>query len=225
MKEMKAKNYRALAAEKCKPMSGRLALIYFLYTILLLGISGLSFIPPYWTTVIKDPKPHEITLFSLGDIFVSIINFLIAGAFVFSFALIAMKVNKNERCDVEDVFAGFHCFWRAFIVNFVRDFFVALWTLLLIVPGIIKSLSYSMTIYIAIDNPNIGTLDAIDRSKTMMRGYKWKFFCLNISYIGWILLSILTLGILFFWVEPKMQQARYQFYLNLKNKNKTKSKQ
>jgi uncharacterized membrane protein len=95
--------------------------------------------------------------------------------------------------------------------------FASLWSLFLIVPGIIAYLMYSMIFYVLYDNPDIGAIEALNRSKKMMHGYKWKLFCLHFSFIYWILLSILTCGIGFLWLIPYMGVAQANFYENLKD--------
>ncbi len=91
-----------------------------------------------------------------------------------------------------------------------------LWTLLLFIPGIIKGYSYSMTSYVMVDNPELEYNAAIERSMAMMDGYKMKLFLLDLSFIGWALLSILTLGIGLLWLIPYMQQTNAAFYEELK---------
>jgi uncharacterized membrane protein len=74
-----------------------------------------------------------------------------------------------------------------------------------------------MIFYVLYDNPDIGAIEALNRSKKMMHGYKWKLFCLHFSFIYWILLSILTCGIGFLWLIPYMGVAQANFYENLKD--------
>ncbi|MPN61797.1 hypothetical protein SDC9_209541 [bioreactor metagenome] len=90
--------------------------------------------------------------------------------------------------------------------------FVILWSLLLIVPGIIAAIRYSMCFYILADNPDIGIMEALNESKRMMRGNKWKYFCLNLSFIGWGLLCICTVGIGFLWLTPYVETSVIAFY-------------
>jgi uncharacterized membrane protein len=94
--------------------------------------------------------------------------------------------------------------------------FILLWMLLLIIPGIIAALSYSMTFYIIADDETMDAMEAIDKSKAMMDGYKWKYFCLALRFVGWALLCILTLGIGFFWLMPYMQVTNAKFYEDVK---------
>lgn len=99
------------------------------------------------------------------------------------------------------------------ILIFVFEF---LWSLLLIIPGIIKSYAYSMTYYIMMDDPSISANDAITKSRAMMRGHKEKLFRLDLSFIGWYLLGMLCFGIGILWVAPYLQMARAEFYEELK---------
>jgi uncharacterized membrane protein len=87
--------------------------------------------------------------------------------------------------------------------------------LLLIIPGIMAGLSYSQTFYILSEDPSIGAMDAIRKSKEMMYGNRWKLFCLGLRFIGWLLLCILTLGIGFIWLAPYMAVSMAKFYDDL----------
>ena len=90
-----------------------------------------------------------------------------------------------------------------------------LWSLLFIIPGIVKSYSYAMTPYILLDRPELSATDAIKESEKMMNGHKMELFILDLSFIGWILLSMLTCGILVLYVEPYMMATKSAFYLEL----------
>lgn len=87
-----------------------------------------------------------------------------------------------------------------------------LWSLLLIIPGIIAAYSYSMAPFILIDNPDIGVSEAIRRSKEIMRGHKFDYFALQLSFIGWAILACLTFGIGFLWLIPYIQLTSIEFY-------------
>lgn len=91
-----------------------------------------------------------------------------------------------------------------------------LWTLLFIIPGIVKSFAYAMTPYIIAEDPEMRAIDAIHLSQDMMRGHKFDYFYLALSFIGWIILSFFTLGIGLLWVVPYMQTAMAAFYLDVK---------
>jgi uncharacterized membrane protein len=125
---------------------------------------------------------------------------------------------RREPADLGLAFSGFKMFGKCFLTFLLVNVFVFLWMLLLIIPGVIKSLSYSMTWFILADNPGIDPMQAIDRSIAMMDGRKWKLFCLSFRFIGWAVLAILTLGIGFLWLAPYMQTAVAHFYDDVKRR-------
>jgi uncharacterized membrane protein len=90
--------------------------------------------------------------------------------------------------------------------------FIFLWSVLLLIPGLIKSISYSQTYFLLKDHPEYTVMEAITESKQRMKGFKWKFFLLNLSFIGWGLLCLITLGIGFLWLIPYMSSSRATFY-------------
>jgi uncharacterized membrane protein len=103
-----------------------------------------------------------------------------------------------------------------FVATLLVMLYTFLWSLLFIIPGIIKSYSYAMTSYILLDRPELSATDALKESEKMMDGHKMDLFILDLSFIGWILLTALTCGILTFYVEPYMMATRAAFYLELK---------
>lgn len=106
-------------------------------------------------------------------------------------------------------------YWKNMLGMFLMSLFIFLWMLLLIVPGIIKAYAYAMTPYILVDNPELGPNEARLKSIEMMRGHKGKLFGLELSFIGWFLLCILSLGIGFIWLAPYYQTTHAAFYHNL----------
>ena len=98
------------------------------------------------------------------------------------------------------------------------ELFIFLWSLLFVIPGIIKALSYGMTQYILADCPDVKARDALKLSMRMMHGHKGELFVLGLSFIGWILLTVLTLGILeIFYTGPYMYSTFAQYYLEIKD--------
>ena len=98
---------------------------------------------------------------------------------------------------------------------FLMELFVCLWTLLLIIPGIIKALAYSMTPFILVENPELSAYDAIKLSEKMMTGHKWDLFILYLSFIGWFILACFTFGIGFLWLTPYVEMSVCEFYEDL----------
>ena len=119
-------------------------------------------------------------------------------------------VNLNSEANVKEVAFGFdHNYKNVIGVMFYRDLYTFLWTLLFIIPGIVKSYEYRMIPYIMAEHPEMTKEQAFALSKQMMSGQKWKTFVLDLSFIGWEILSVCTLGILsIFYVEP------YRFMTN-----------
>lgn len=95
--------------------------------------------------------------------------------------------------------------------------YIFLWTLLLIIPGIIKSYSYALTPYILVEHPEMSANEAIEESMRLMDGHKFDLFYLQLSFIGWAILSILSLGLGFFWLIPYQMAAQAAFYRDIKN--------
>ena len=113
--------------------------------------------------------------------------------------------------------AGFQNYWHNFGTLLLRDLYLILWFLLLVVPGLIKAYSYSMVPYILAEHPELSAKEVITRSREMMDGNKWQAFLLDLSFIGWILLGALTLGLVFvFWTGPYMESTHAALYLKLK---------
>ena len=143
-------------------------------------------------------------------------SLIISGPFALGLAQFSLGISRGEEVKIEQIFGGFKRFETSLAGYLLVFIFTLLWTLLLIIPGIIASISYALTFYIIADNPNIGAMDAIDQSKKMMYGYKWKYFRLCLRFVGWALLCILTLGIGFFWLVPYMQVTLAKFYEDVK---------
>ena len=145
-----------------------------------------------------------------------IISVLLSGPLTLGLATCFLKLVRHEPFMFENLFDGFKNFSSAIISQLLITIFIFLWSLLLIIPGIIASYRYSMVFYILSDNPEIGAMEALNRSKEMMIGFKWKLFCLHLSFIGWALLGILTLGIGYLWLTPYVYGSIANFYENLK---------
>lgn len=126
--------------------------------------------------------------------------------------------------DFEVLFKGIKDNVTNNIVAFIlRTIFVFLWTLLLIIPGIIKALAYSQTFYLLADHPELQAMEAIEKSQQLMRGHKGRLLWLNLSFIGWYLLGALAFGVGAIFVVPYHQMALANFYLELTGTKKPKT--
>ena len=129
-----------------------------------------------------------------------IITIVIGGAGKLGYAIFNLKLMDNKEAEFKDLFSQFHRLGDGFCMNFLVGLYTVLWTLLFIIPGIIKTYSYAMTPYILAENPGMTATEAITESRRIMDGNKWRLFCLSISFIGWALLcaapALIALGIL-----------------------------
>jgi uncharacterized membrane protein len=145
-----------------------------------------------------------------------IITLLISGPLVVGLAIFSLSISRNQEASVGQLFLGFSKFGICLAAYLLVALFTILWMLLLIIPGIIAAFSYSMTFYILADETSIGAMEAIDKSKKMMNGYKWKYFCLLFRFLGWAILCIFTLGIGLLWLVPYIQVSTAKFYDDVK---------
>jgi uncharacterized membrane protein len=146
----------------------------------------------------------------------SILTLILGGPFALGAAIFSLSVARGKEARVEQIFQGFTHFSNALVAYLLILLYVFLWALLLIVPGIIAALGYSMTFYIMADDPQLQPQDALKKSKTMMNGYKMKLFLLDLRFFLLALLCILTLGIGFLWLIPYYHVTMAKFYDDLK---------
>ena len=143
---------------------------------------------------------------------------LLAGFFAFGLARVFLQLvrGQKDKVEVKDLFCATEHFGSLIVLNLLIGLFTFLWSLLFIIPGIVKGYAYSMAYYIKHDHPEYDWKQCIDESQRYMKGHKWQLFCLDFSFIGWLLLGALCCGIGTLWVTPYMMAARANFYENLK---------
>ncbi len=141
---------------------------------------------------------------------------IVSGPLVLGLAIFTLSIARGEEAKWEQIFQGFNRCIVALTAYLLTTLFIFLWALLLVIPGIIAGLSYSMTYYILADDESISAMDAMRKSKEMMNGNKWKLFCLGFRFFGWGLLCIPTLGVGFLWLAPYMYLSVAQFYEDIK---------
>lgn len=123
---------------------------------------------------------------------------------------------KGTLPEAGALFAPFKQYARTVGAVLLVFAYTLLWTLLLVIPGIIKAYSYSMTFYILRENPEMTAGDAITASQKMMDGHKMDLFLLSLSFIGWAILASITFGIGYLWLIPYVYTAYAAFYETLK---------
>lgn len=152
-----------------------------------------------------------------------IATLILSGPFQLGLTKFILSIARNREPRIEQLFEGFNDFTRSMQAYLRMLLYIILWSLLLIVPGIIAAFSYSMTFYILADDPNISAVDALNKSKSMMDGHKMDLFLMSLSFIGWAFLCILTLGIGFLWLFPYMNVSIAKFYQDIKGDEETYS--
>jgi uncharacterized membrane protein len=209
-----------LMAEARLSLSGNwgMAIVgYILYFILATCVTVFTFSAVLFVAAISatsganfEAAIHSVQ--SVGEI----VELLLTGAFMVGFCSFFLMIAQAAEARLECLFTGFKRFWKSFAVYFLYTIFILLWSLLLIIPGIIATFRYAMAFYIIADDETCGPLEAIRRSKEMMVGNKWKFFCLNFRFVGWSFLCLFTFGIGFLWLVPYMQTSFAKFYEDVK---------
>ena len=181
---------RAQALESLKDKWGNAVVISLVYLVISIGASAIPFIGGFSMLIIS-PIVWGVMISFLGRF-------------------------RGEEIEIGQLFDGFNDYVRIAGTFLLMYLYIFLWTLLLIIPGLIKQYSYAMTPYILKDEPELTFNGVIEKSMDMMDGNKMKLFLLDLSFIGWAFLSILTLGIGLLWLYPYMFSARAAFYEDLK---------
>ena len=120
-----------------------------------------------------------------------IVTLIIGGAGKLGYATFNLTLVDHKAASLSNLFSQFHRLWDGFCMNFLMGLYTILWSLLFVIPGLIKQYSYAMTPYILAEHPEMTANEAITRSREIMDGNKWRLFCLGFSFIGWSLLCSL----------------------------------
>lgn len=192
--------YKNMALQSLEGNWGKAALASLITFIVMGGISfglGLSF-----DSTIGEAAPSLISILLLPLSWGLIVYFL--------------RLIRREDIAYSRLFDGFRQYGRILWAELLKSIYILLWTMLLIIPGIIKTYSYAMSEFILHDNPEMNGEQAICESMRMMQGHKMQLFLLDLSLIGWLLLSYLTAGIGFLFLYPYYNSAHAHFYEELK---------
>ena len=195
-------NYKNRALSALENKWGNFVAITFVYG-LIIGI----------TQVLSGDKDSPAILHLIG-----LVLFILALPLTWGYQTLFLGAVRGGEATAKDMFEGYNkeLFSRVLTTTLLYYVYVFLWSLLLLIPGCIKAYSYAMTPYILKDNPEMKNNAAIEESMRMMDGHKLEHFLLDLSFIGWALLSLLTCGIGFLWLTPYMNMARVNFYEDLK---------
>lgn len=147
-----------------------------------------------------------------------IVSALISPMIILGTNYVYLHLLDKKEVKASLLFEGFSEFVKAFCLGLLMAIFTFLWCLLLIVPGIIKAISYSQSFLILADHPEMKASEALEESKRLMKGHKWEYVVLNLSFLGWGILTLLTLGILSIYTTPYYQSTLTGYYRMLKEK-------
>lgn len=214
------KNYKKQAKTQLKNRYTIPALVQFIVLVLIsifVRLCTIFFKPEYTSSIshnrmnfsfnIKDPK--------------SILYFVVTVC-IMSALTLAQKSMYNRmygsirKMTFSDFIAGLDQWWQAFRGGLWNALWVHLWSLLFVIPGIVKAYSYSMMFYIMAEYPKIGVMKAMKLSKEMTRGYKSELFALDLSFLGWFILGILFWGLPLIWILPYYTLTKTNAYHALK---------
>lgn len=145
-----------------------------------------------------------------------IASICITGPLTLGSAYIYLNLTRGYGPDVNVLFSGFQRFTDTLVLTLLISIFTFLWSLLFIVPGIIKAISYSQAYYILAEHPEMSAKEALDASISMMDGHKMDYFVLGLSFILWLLLCCVTCGLAILYVGPYMEATYVQFYQAIK---------
>lgn len=181
------------------------------------GIAKDAFYRQYWLCV--GANVIVMALCSvLSGISLGVAAFILVPSLVIGLNFFSVAMYRGEPSSIEDIFReGFDNFGRKLGGYLWMELFIYLWSLLFVIPGIIKAISYALTPYILADCKNVRATDALKLSMRMMEGHKWEYFVLGLSFIGWTLLTSLTCGLLYvFYVGPYMNNTFAGYYAERK---------
>lgn len=219
---MNASDFRRIAREN---LSGRWlisALVCFVAS-LLGGISTSSSIDISWTEDIEPLLSYEQAQLLLpivkGILFyaliAAIVSFIIGGVIELGLKRYFLNQHDGQQHEFKDLFSQFSNWGGAFCLRLLTSIYLALWSMLFVIPGIIKGYSYAMAPFIMTEHPEWGANECITQSRVIMDGHKFELFCLEISFIGWSIACIFTLGIGAPFLNAYTYAARAAFYRNL----------
>ena len=139
-------------------------------------------------------------------------SLVLTGPITLGYAIWALNVLRNDEFEIERILDGFKNFGNSLATYLLMVLLVILWSLLLIIPGIIKALAYSQALFILADEPDIAPMEALRKSEAMMKGNKTKYFLLGLIFLLLSILCVFTLGIGFFFLLPLIQVTLAKFY-------------
>lgn len=149
---------------------------------------------------------------AVAAILLAAVYFVLGSVIEAGYARFHLDLTDRTEAKLESLFTYFYNWKTTAITRLLKGVYILLWSLLFLIPGIIAGYSYAMTGYILAEHPELTASEAIERSKEMMSGNRFRLFCLHFSFIGWSILCAFTLGIGNLWLRPYQQAATAAFY-------------
>lgn len=216
--KVKSRDFKQLSLQQLKGNYGNVTVALLVVMLITGAVSAIFNLPTTISTNLQggtgleDISAPLAILSSVG----SVIACIVASLFAYGVSKYMLNFVRSGQSDIRYIFSGFsegfNTWVRAFVLQVLMSVFIMLWSLLLVIPGIIASYRYMMAYYILADNEDMSAIDAIRASKQMMIGHKWELFVLHLSFIGWIALCIITCGIGFIFLAPYMDASIANFY-------------
>lgn len=153
-----------------------------------------------------------IGVFAVIGVIYSIICLIVGSGVSVGYSQLNLDIIDGRTPSVGTIFSRFGQWKTALWARILVGIRVMLWSLLFIIPGIIASYSYAMVNFVLADHSYMSASEALAESKRIMKGNRWRLFCLELSFIGWSILCLFTLGIGYIWLLPYTQASRAAFY-------------
>ena len=230
-----ASEFRSIARDKLRGHWGR-SIIVTLIVSLICGMSGIYNLMRdlghmdydlLFSGNYSDFLAGYTSVETAGSVFGTLISLALSIAVILFSGALALGhckyyidlVAENRQDEVSVIFSRFDIFLKAMGLNLFMTLFIWLWSLLFIVPGIIAAYRYCLAPYLMAENPGLGIREAVNMSKELMAGHKWRLFCLELSFIGWSILCLFTCGIGDLWLKPYISAAKAAFYIDRTGRN------
>ena len=156
--------------------------------------------------LLKSAVGHRSFLGTALNFAINIMTLVVSAGF----SLACLSVSRGEPAGIGTLLDPFAFLLKVFFLNFMCLLFITLWTLLLIVPGIIAAYRYSMALFILLDDPEKGVMQCIRESKEMTYGHKWELFVLDLSFLGWAILSVIPFVAIY--TTPYIETTKANYY-------------
>lgn len=148
--------------------------------------------------------------------FITVLAALVSYVINAGLTIYHLGVRRGETMEYGSLFDGFSFVGKVILLNVVIFLFVFAWSMLFLIPGIVATYRYRFALYNLCENPEMGVMEAINMSKAQTYGHKMDLFVLDLSFLGWNMLSVLTLGILGIWLSPYVNQTDLGYFQQIK---------